>query len=48
MDPDIIGSAEMLVSSELFAEYVDDEGNVNYTDEEEAEMWNYVMKRLLL
>ena len=47
MDPDIIGSAEMLVSSELFAEYVDDEGNVNYTDEE-AEMLNYVMKRLLL
>lgn len=48
MDPDIISSAEMLVSSELFAEYVDDEGNVNYTDEKEAEMWNYVMKRLLL
>lgn len=47
MDPNIIVSAEMLVSSELFAEYVDDEGNADYTDKEEAEMWNYVMKRLL-
>lgn len=48
MDPNIISSAEILVSSELFTEYVDDEGNVDYTDKEEAEMWNYVMKRLLL
>lgn len=38
MDPNIIGSAEMLVSSELFAEYVDDKGNADYTDKEEAEM----------
>ena len=30
MDPNIIGSAEMLVSSELFAEYVDDEENVDF------------------
>ena len=48
MDPEIINTAEMLVSHELFAEFVDDEGEVNYTDEEELEMWNYVMKRLLL
>lgn len=36
------------ISHELFAEFVDDEGNMNYTDEEEFEMWKYVMKRLLL
>lgn len=48
MDPNIIDAAKMLVSHELFAEFVDDEGNMNYTDEEEFEMWKYVMKRLLL
>lgn len=47
MDPNIIDAANTLVSSELFAEYVDDEGDVNYTDEEELEMWKYVLKRLL-
>lgn len=47
MDPNIIDAAEMIVSHELFAEYVDDEGNINYTDEEEFEMWKHVMKRLL-
>ena len=47
MDPEIINAAKMLVSQELFAEFVDDEGEVNCTDEEELEMWNYVMKRLL-
>lgn len=35
MDPNIIDAAKTLVSSELLAEYVDDEGDVNYTDEEE-------------
>ncbi len=48
MDPNIIDAAETLVSHELFAEYVDDEGNLNYTDDEELEMWKHVMKRLLL
>lgn len=47
MDPKIIDSAAMLVEHELFAEYVDDEGNTNYTDKEELEMWHYVMQRLL-
>ena len=47
MDPNIIDAANTLVYSELFAEYVDDEGDVNYTDEEELEMWKYVLKRLL-
>lgn len=48
MDLNIIDAAETLVSHELFAEYVDDEGNLNYTDDEELEMWKHVMKRLLL
>ncbi len=48
MNPNIIDAAETLVSHELFAEYVDDEGNLNYTDDEELEMWKHVMKRLLL
>lgn len=47
MDPSIISSAEMLVEHELFAEFVDDEGNVNYTDNDELTMWNSVMQRLL-
>lgn len=47
MDPNIISSAEMLIDHELFAEFVDDEGNVNYTDNDELSMWNSVMKRLL-
>lgn len=47
MDPNIISSTEMLIEHELFAEFVDDEGNVNYTDNDELEMWNSVMKRLL-
>lgn len=47
MDPNIIASAEMLVEHELFAEFVDDEGNVDYTDNDELNMWNSVMKRLL-
>lgn len=47
MDPNIIASAEMLVEHELFAEFVDDDGNVNYTDNDELSMWNSVMKRLL-
>ncbi len=47
MNPDMIDAAKTLVSSELFAEYIDDEGDVNYTDEEELEMWKYVLKGLL-
>ena len=47
MNPDIIASAEMLVEHELFADFVDDNGNVNYTDNDELGMWEHVMKRLL-
>lgn len=48
MDPNIIASAEMLIEHELFAEFVDDEGNVNYTDSDELDIWNSIMKELLL
>lgn len=47
MDPNIISAAGMLVAHELFAEFVDDKGNVNYTDEDELDMWKSVMERLL-
>ncbi|MBD5405960.1 hypothetical protein HDR59_05435 [bacterium] len=47
MDPNIISAAGMLVEHELFAEFVDDKGNVNYTDEDELDMWKSVMERLL-
>ena len=47
MDPNMIDAAKTLVSSELFAEYIDDEGDVNYTDEEELEIWKYVLKEVL-
>lgn len=47
MDPHMIEAANMLVEQELFVDFVDDEGNVDYTDEQELEMWKYVLKRLL-
>ena len=47
MDPDIIASAEMLVEHELFADFVDDDGNINCTDNDRLDMWEHVMKRLL-
>lgn len=47
MDPNIISSASMLVHHELFAEFVDKNGNVNCTDEEELHVWKSVMERLL-
>lgn len=47
MDSNIIPSAEILVKHELFAEFVDDDGNANYTDNDELNMWNSVMNRLL-
>lgn len=45
MDPNIIDAAEMMVEHELFAEFVDD-GDVNYTDDDELEMWKYVLERV--
>lgn len=47
MDPDIIASAERLVEHELFADFVDDDGNINCTDNDRLDMWEHVMKRLL-
>lgn len=47
MDPKIIDAAKMLVDSELFVEFVNDDGHVNYTDDDELNMWEYVMERLL-
>ena len=47
MDPNIISSASMLVHHELFAEFVDKNGDVNCTDEEELHVWKSVMERLL-
>lgn len=47
MDPHMIEAANMLVDQELFVDFVDDEGNVDYTDEQELEMWKYVLKRML-
>ncbi len=46
MDPNIIDAAEMMVEHELFAEFVDDDGDVNYTDDDELEMWKYVLERV--
>ena len=47
MDPNIIASAEMLVAHELSADFVDDKGNENYTDDDELAIWEHVMRRLL-
>lgn len=38
MNPSMIDAANMLVEQELFVDFVDDEGNVDYTDEQELEM----------
>ena len=46
MDPNAIDAAEMMVEHELFAEFVDDDGDVNYTDDDELEMWKYVLERV--
>lgn len=46
MDPNAIDAVEMLVAHELFADFVDDKGNENYTDDDELEMWKYVLKEL--
>lgn len=45
MDPNAIDAVEMMVEHELFTEFVDD-GDVNYTDDDELEMWKYVLKEL--
>ena len=47
IDPHIIEAADMIVSHELFADFVDDNGDVNYSDEQELEMWKHVLKELL-
>lgn len=47
MDPEIIDAAKMLVDAELFADFVDRDGQVNYTDDDELYMWEHVMERLL-
>ena len=46
MDPNAIDAVEMMVEHELFTEFVDDDGDVNYTDDDELEMWKYVLKEL--
>ena len=47
IDPHIIEAADMIVSHELFADFVNDNGDVNYSDEQELEMWKHVLKELL-
>ena len=48
MDPNAIDAAEMMVEHELFAEFVDDDGDVNYTDDDELELWIFVLERVQL
>lgn len=42
MDPHILDTAGMLVESELLADF----GGESYTDEDELDMWKYVLNRL--